>query len=322
MKKWILIIVSVVIVGYVGYQWYNAKTSTTEAAATQTRTATVQTGKLEVKISGSGTVHAVTSVDIKSSENNKTIDEIIVAVGEEVKAGDELITYTDGSDPVTAPADGVITTVSVAADDKVTAGQVVAHLTNYKDLQTIVQVDELDINKIQTGQTVSMTVSAVPDQTFTGTVTGVASEGTSANGVSTFDVTIHFDSIDNLKVGMSTEASILTASKENALLVPLDAIHSANGEKYVIVQSTSSDGQTAGAEQKTVKTGLANEDYVEITEGVSEGDVIQLPQLATDSSSSTQRSMMQGGFGAPGLGGNMGGGIRGTGGQAGGRSGN
>ena len=212
MKKWILIIVSIVIVGYVGYQWYNAKTSTTEASTTQTRTATVQTGKLEVKISGSGTVQPVTSVDIKSEENNKTIDEVLVAVGEEVKAGDELITYTDGSDPVTAPADGVITTVSVAADDRVTTGQVVAHLTNYKDLQTVVQVDELDINKIQTGQTVSLTVTAVPDHTFTGTVTGVAAEGTSAKGVSTFDVTIRFEHIDNLRVGMSTVASMISAS--------------------------------------------------------------------------------------------------------------
>jgi multidrug efflux pump subunit AcrA (membrane-fusion protein) len=325
MKKWILIFVSVVLVGYVGYQWYNSKTSTTEASSAQTRTATVQKGKMEVKISGSGTVGAVTSVDIKTKENNKTIDEVLVAAGEEVKAGEELITYTDGSDPVTAPADGIITTLSASADDKVTSGQVVAHLTNYNDLQTVVQVDELDINKIQAGQTVSLTVSAVPDQTYTGKVTTVAAEGASSNGVSTFDVTIHFDQIDSLKVGMSTEASILTASKDDALYVPLDAVHSGSGGKYVIVQSSSSDGQASGTEQKTVKTGLANEDYVEITEGVSEGDVIVLPQLAADSSSSSQKGMMQGsGFGAPGMGGmgNMGGSMRGPGGQAGGRSGN
>ncbi|WP_066319886.1 efflux RND transporter periplasmic adaptor subunit [Bacillus sp. FJAT-29814] len=320
MKKWILIVVSIVIAGYVGYQWYNSKTSTSEAATAPARMATVQKGKLEVKISGSGTVQPVTSVDIKSEENNKTIDEVLVEAGEEVKAGDELITYTDGSDPVIAPADGVITTLSVAADDRVTTGQVVAHLTNYKDLQTVVQVDELDINKIQIGQSVSITVNAVPDQTFTGTVTTVAMEGASSNGVSTFDVTIHFDKIDNLKVGMSTEASILTASKEDALYVPLDGIHTANGDKYVIVQSSSSDGQTSSTEQKTVKTGLANEDYVEITEGVSEGDVIQLPQLAADSSTTNQRGMMQGGFGAPSMG-NMGG-MRGVGGPSGGRSGN
>ncbi|MBU8917162.1 efflux RND transporter periplasmic adaptor subunit [Bacillus sp. FJAT-29953] len=310
MKKWILIAVSVLIVGYVGYQWYNSKNATQTASA-QVRSATVQKGKLEVKISGSGAVQPVTSTDIKSNENNKIIDEVLWSPGEEVKAGEELITYTDGSDPVTAPADGMITSFSVAAGDRVTQGQVVAHLTNYKDLQTVVQVDELDITKIQVGQAVNIKVNALPDQTFTGKVSAVANEGTSSNGVSTFDVTIHFDQIDNLKVGMSTEASILTASKEDALYVPLDAVHTANGEKYVIVASNNSNGQS---EQKTVKTGLANEDYVEITEGVSEGDILQLPQLATDSSSTTNtRGMMQGGFGA-GMGG-MGGFNRNGGGQ-------
>lgn len=321
MKKWILIAVSVLIVGYVGYQWYNSKNAT-QAASAQVRTATVQKGKLEVKISGSGTVQPVTSTDIKSEEDNKIVDEVLVAAGEAVKAGDELITFTDGSDPVTAPADGVITSISVAADNRVTSGQVVAHLTNYKDLQTVVQVDELDISKIQVGQTVNLKVNAFADQIYTGKVSAIATEGTSTNGVSTFDVTIHFDKVDNLKVGMSTEASILTASKEDALYVPLDAVHTTNGEKYVIVASSSSNGQS-GTEQKTVKTGLANEDYVELTEGVSEGETIELPQLATDSSSSNTRSMMQGGFGA-GMGG-MGGYNRNGGGQGqfgGGRSGN
>lgn len=321
MKKWILIAVSVLIVGYVGYQWYHSKNATQTASA-QVRTATVQKGKLEVKISGSGTVQPVTSTDIKSEEDNKIVDEVLVAAGEEVKAGDELITFTDGSDPVTAPADGVITTISAAADNRVTSGQVVAHLTNYNDLQTVVQVDELDISKIQVGQTVNLKVNAFADQTYTGKVSAIATEGTSTNGVSTFDVTIHFDKVDNLKVGMSTEASILTASKEDALYVPLDAVHTANGGKYVIVASSSSNGQS-GTEQKTVKTGLANEDYVELTEGVSEGETIELPQLATDSSSSNTRSMMQGGFGA-GMGG-MGGYNRNGGGQGqfgGGRSGN
>jgi HlyD family secretion protein len=195
----------------------------------------------------------------------------------------------------------MVTTVSVAAGERVTNGQVVAHLTNYKDLQTVVQIDELDIPKIKTGQSVSLTVSAYPDQTFTGKVTAIAAEGTSTNGVSTFDVTVHIDKTANLKVGMSTEASILTDSKANALYVPIDAVHTANNQKYVVVASASTDSQTNTTQQKTVKTGLANDDYVEITEGVTVGETIQLPQLATSSSSSTTKSgNMMGGMGGMG----------------------
>ena len=307
MKKWILIVVGVLVVGFVGYQWYSSKTSA-QTISIQARTAVVQKGKLEVNISGSGTVQPVTSADIKSTSNNEEIDEVLVAAGEEVKAGDELVTFIDGSDPVTAPANGIITTVSVAAGERVTSGQVVAHLTNYQDLQTLVQIDELDISKIKEGQAVNVKVNASPDQTYTGKVTAIADEGTSSNGVSTFDVTIHFDKSDNLKVGMSVEASILTASKEDVLYVPLDAIHSANGEKYVLTVSSGSDIQSSGSTQKAVKTGLANEDYVEITEGISEGETVQLPQLASGTTSSgNTRGMMQGGFGGMGGNGNFGG---------------
>lgn len=313
MKKWIWIIVSVLVIGFVGYQWFHSKSSSNEVTA-QVRTALVQKGKLEVKISGSGTVEPVTSEDIKSTIDNNEIDEVLVSAGEAVSKGEELITFTDDTDPITAPADGVITTVSVAAGQRVTNGQAVAHLTNYKDLQTVVQVDELDIPKIKNGQTVSLTVSAYPDKTFTGKVTAVAEEGTSANGNSTFDVTVHIDHPDNLKVGMSTEASILTNSKENALYVPVDAVHTNNNEKYVLVASVgTSNGNAANAtEQKTVKTGIATDEYVEITEGVNEGDTIQLPELNTsNSTSSNQDRMMQGmgglsGGGMPPSGGGMG----------------
>ncbi|MBT2719646.1 efflux RND transporter periplasmic adaptor subunit [Bacillus sp. ISL-46] len=308
MKKLIWILISVLVIGFVGFQYYKSKTVSTETTA-QTRTAVVQQGKLEVKISGSGTVAPVTSEDIKSTVDNDEIDEVLVSAGDTVSEGDELITFTDDSDSITAPADGKITTISVTDGERVTNGQVIAHLTDYENLQTVVQVDELDITKIKKKQTVSITVSAYPDTTFTGKVTDIAAEGTSANGTSTFDVTIHIDQPKNLKVGMSTEASILTESKENALYVPVDGVYSSNNEKYVVVTSTSTDASSASStsQQKTVKTGISTDDYVELTEGVTAGETIQLPALATSSSSNNQSGRMQGGMG--GMGAMTGGGM-------------
>jgi multidrug efflux pump subunit AcrA (membrane-fusion protein) len=300
MKKFIWILISVLVVGFVGVQYYKSKMVSTQTIA-QTRTAVVQQGKLEVKISGSGTVAPVTSEDIKATEDNNEIDEVLVSAGDKVSEGDELITFTDDSDPITAPSDGTITTVSVKDGERVTNGQVVAHLTDYEDLQTVVQVDELDITKIKKKQTASLTVSAYPDTTFTGKVTAIAAEGTSANGTSTFDVTIHIDKPKNLKVGMSAEASILTESKEKALYVPVDGVYTNNNEKYVIVSSasTSTDSTVNTSQQKTVKTGISTEDYVEITEGVTAGETIQLPELAaSNSSTDSQGGMMRGGMGA------------------------
>ncbi|MCM3117131.1 HlyD family efflux transporter periplasmic adaptor subunit [Neobacillus sp. MER 74] len=304
----IWILASVLVIGFVGFQYYKSKTVNTEAAA-QIRTAVVQQGKLEVKISGSGTVEPVTSEDIKATDDNNEIDEVLVSAGDKVSEGDELITFTDDSDPITAPADGTITTVSVLEGERITKGQVVAHLTDYKNLQTVVAVDELDITKIKKKQTVSLTVSAYPDTTYTGKVTAIAAEGTSANGTSTFDVTIHIDKPTNLKVGMSTEASILTQSKENALYVPVDGVYTNKNEKYVIVTAastdSSSDASAGTSQQKTVKTGISTDEYVELTEGVTAGETIQLPELAASSSSNRQGGMMRGNMGGVANGGGM-----------------
>ncbi len=54
-----------------------------------------------------------------------------------MKSGETLITFTDGSDPITAPADGVITTIAVSPGERVQIGEVVAHLTNYNTLKTV-----------------------------------------------------------------------------------------------------------------------------------------------------------------------------------------
>ncbi|OAT72171.1 efflux transporter periplasmic adaptor subunit [Parageobacillus thermoglucosidasius] len=306
MKKWVVIFfAAIVIIG--GGVWFFAK-GKEEPTMAQVQTASVQRGKLEVKVSGSGTVQPVTSTDIKATAT-KEVDEVLVSEGEKVKEGQELITFTDGSDAITAPADGTVTSLNVAEGERVANGQVVAHITNYDDLQVTVQIDELDIPKVKVGQTASIKVNAFPDTTYTGKVTSIANEGTVSNGVSTFDVTIHIDKPTNVKVGMTAEASILVQSKDNVLYVPIEAVHTVNGEKFVLVANPSSDGEDnvtqRTVKRQAVKTGINNEDYVEITEGLTEGEVVQLPRVSASSLNNEQMRVgrMMGGMGGmPGMG--------------------
>lgn len=302
MKKWIIVIV--LLVGAVGGgAWYFVKGSSTPVQAVQASTATVQKGKIEVHVSGSGTLESVTNADI-TAEVSDTVDEVLVAAGDVVAAGQELVTFTGDSDPITAPAAGTITAMNVAADDKVQEGKVVAHITNYSDLQVMVGVDELDISKVAVGQTATVSVSAFPDADYTGIVTAVASEGTSSNGVSTFNVTVHLDKPDNLKIGMTAEASILTQSKDGVLYVPIEAVRTQGDQKFVLTgeaaaQSSEDANTRTSASQKTVKTGIGNDIYVEITEGLTEGETVQLPAVKSSSSTNAQQGqgMMMGGLG-------------------------
>jgi HlyD family secretion protein len=214
-----------------------------------------------------------------------------VKEGSVVKAGATLVKFTDGS-ILQAPVAGTITSLAVNSGDFVQSSATVAHITNYSSLETTISVDELDITKVKVGQSVKITASAFEGESFDGIVTKVANEGTSTNGVSIFDVTVKIKNPKGLKIGMSTEASILIQSKADALFVPVEAVYKNGNEKYVLVPSSTDDsGQST--KKVTVKTGISNDTNVEITSGLSEGESIEIPSVQSRSNSGG--FMMQGG---------------------------
>ncbi|MFF2854760.1 MULTISPECIES: efflux RND transporter periplasmic adaptor subunit [unclassified Peribacillus] len=293
MKKWIMIC-TVLVLAIGGCAWFFMKDSA-EPVIAKSVTATVEKGDLEVQISGSGSVAAINSEDITSSITGE-VDEVLVEKNELVEKGDELITFTDGSDPITAPFDGTVTTMDVKKGDRVSSGEVLAHVTDYKKLKTTISVDELDVPSVKKGQTVEIKAGAFEDETFTGEVTSVAKEGTYENGVSSFDVTIKIDKPGDIKIGMSTEVSILTNSVKDALYVPIEAVQMDGEEKYVNIQQSGTAEGTAST-KKAVETGISNDRYIEITSGLEEGQFVSLPITINESTTGTGGNGMRGGQG-------------------------
>lgn len=174
-----------------------------------------------------------------------------------------------------------------------------------------VNVDELDILSIEEGQEVSVVLDALPDDTFHGTVTKVSGSGTAQSGVTTYPVTITLDDItgSGALMGMNATATISTATSENVLLLPLDALQERGTEQFVYIA-----GEGDGLdEQRTVETGLSDGTNVEITSGLSEGE--QIIYIETASGGSDEQSAMPN---MGGMSGNMGGGMPPDGGMGGG----
>lgn len=300
MKKWIVSCIAIVLIAG-SCLWFFNKDQRGEAVVARTMAATVENGDIKVEISGSGTVASIYSEDINASSSGE-VDEVLYEVDDVVEEDDELITFTDGSDPITAPADGTITSLDVESGNRLAGSGTIGHITNYKKLQTVISVDELDISSVKKGQTAEITVSAFPDETFTGKVTKVAKEGTNENGVSSFEVIITFDQIKGLKIGMSTEAKVLTENKEDVIYVPIEAVQNQGSKKYVTVQnSAGTDGETAVTTKQTVEIGINNDQYIEIKSGLEEGQIVQLPITISNDSSSDSRNredrMPNGGLG-------------------------
>jgi HlyD family secretion protein len=164
--------------------------------------------------------------------------------------GDLTTLQTDNSiDPIVAPIDGVLATFDVQAGDSINPNSTLGEVVNFAQLQMVVGIDELDIPKVKLNQEAQILVEALPNDTFTGKVITIANEGTTSNGVASFDVTINLAKSTHLKVGMSAEASIMTDKKTDALYVPVEAVQSFQGKYFVMIPSTgtSTAGQAAGA---------------------------------------------------------------------------
>jgi HlyD family secretion protein len=207
---------------------------------------------------------------------------------------------------IKAPIDGVITAVNASVGQLLEEGSTAA-VTMQSDSQfnVVASVDELDIPKIEVGQEVNVEIDAFPGQTFTGTVTKISGVGTVSGGVATYTVTVAVDAAKGLMDGMTASINIVTTDIKDALLVPVEAVSTANNQNYVTLAS----GQTSN-----VTIGASNDEYVQILSGVDEGDQVLIKRDASsESSTSTAQSERMGGgdFGGGFGGGGMPGGAPG-----------
>lgn len=178
-----------------------------------------------------------------------------------------------------APIDGTVVLPEMNAAGvgmDVIQGTVLATIVDYSKLEVIVPIDELDINRVQTGQKVNITVDSVPDRTITGEVIRIASRGKVQGGVATFDVTIAITAPKDLKAGMNAGAAILVDLRSNTLLVPIEAVFEQEGETMVMVVADDEEAGKSGPYPIKVVTGVHDTSFIEILAGVQEGTQIMI----------------------------------------------
>ncbi|MDG0813659.1 efflux RND transporter periplasmic adaptor subunit [Cohnella rhizosphaerae] len=146
-------------------------------------------------------------------------------------------------DPLVASIDGTVTAVNVKDGDAVNGQLEAFTIVNYDKLDIQISADELDISQLKLGQTANITMDALSGQTFTGKVTKIAKEGTSTNGVATFPVTVSLDKTDGVMPGMNGSVDVVIESKQDALLVSVEAVTQMGTRYFVRVPA---DGTTTG----------------------------------------------------------------------------
>lgn len=215
---------------------------------------------------------------------------------------------------ILAPMDGTVVgepktvgTMAVATSDNPTVIMRIADLSTKK---IMAKVDETDIGSVKVGQSATFTVDAYTDKTFTARVTKISQTDTantwdtstssssasasSSAAVIYYYVTLEVDDPENLLLpAMTARVEINTADKPDALVVPISTLKTDANGSYVIVRNP--DGSQ---ENRYVQAGIYSDDYVEIVDGLSEGEEVVSTYTAKKSSSSS-KSTNHGGPGGP-----------------------
>lgn len=173
---------------------------------------------------------------------------------------------------IEAPFDGIVTLALPRTGNYVDEGELAFEIQNPSSFFMEVQVNEMDINKIEVGQSAVVTLDADPDNAYEATVTKVGSIGDNSSGVVNFTLLVEIlEPDDNLKSGMTAVVEIATSSSAQALLVPNQAIRLENGQQVVYVL-------TNGTLQPIeITIGNSSATHSEVLEGdIQPGDLIVL----------------------------------------------
>lgn len=264
------------------------------------------------KISEGKTLFYLT--DTSNSVNYSTILEKREALEEELQ--NLIVIYKEGA--VYAQEDGIITSITEVDDSTVTTtvsngngfstsgtSTSVSSLSSDEGQDTViaiapsdtmlmtVSVDESDILSLSTGQEATISIESLGDETYSGTVTKIDKMGSSSNGVTTYTATISVERIDGMLEGMSASAVVTIEGKEDALLVPEEAVNKTSSTAYVYTSYDESTGEFGDMVEVTI--GLSNGTYIEITDGLEEGDTVYYQESESSSIFGNFGNMQQGG---------------------------
>ena len=205
------------------------------------------------------------------------------------RATDDLARTT-----IRSPMDGIIIQLDAEQGETVVPGStnlpgsVIMIVADMSTLLAEVEVNEVDVVDVALGQEAEVTVDALGDEPQTGHVVEIATSGRRdpALGTIRFRVKVEIDDPDPaLRPSMTAKVAVLTATRTDALAVPIQAVvkrkldddgeevkgSAAEGLDEVDVVCLIDDGKTL---VRAVTTGISDELHVEITDGLEAGDEV------------------------------------------------
>ena len=253
--------------------------------------------QLEANLRSAEASHRAAQQAVKSSEFN---------VASTVASLKEIRTSLSRT-TITAPTDGIISQLNVEAGERVVGtiqmtGTEMMRLANFNSMEVQVEVSENDILRVTVGDTADIEVDAYLDKKFKGVVTEMASSAANATGTQGIQLTS--DQVTNFIVkirilpesyahlsdqrmpfrpGMSATVDINTHTESKALSIPIQAVTTREKESTGDVAKTGEKKELLEvgvvmeadtARMTEVKTGIQDNEYIQIISGIKEDEEV------------------------------------------------
>jgi macrolide-specific efflux system membrane fusion protein len=250
-------------------------------------------GAIQTGISTTGTVQPQNRLEIKPPISGR-IEKVLVQEGDRVTVGQTLALMSSTEraalldaaraqnkeqlayweevykpTPLIAPIKGEVIVRAVEPGQTVTSGDAIIVLSDRLIVQA--QVDETDIGKVRLKQAAVISLDAYPETKVKATVDHIAYESTIVNNVTIYKVDILPEKVPPIfRSGMSATINIVEQSKENALLVPLEAVKQDEEGSFVLINSASGEKPV----KRRVQLGISDDKNVEVVSGLETQDKV------------------------------------------------
>lgn len=162
--------------------------------------------------------------------------------------------------------------------------QAIITIPDMSKMSVKLKIHESHIKKVKKDQRVKVTLDALPDEQLTGMVSKVGVLPDSQNRWMSPDMKVYLTTVniegtrDWVKPGMSAKVEILVNQLADAVYIPLQAVDTRKGKSYchLVMGGT--------AEEREIVTGEFNDEFIEVKEGLKEGDLVMVrpPKAATE----------------------------------------
>ncbi len=289
--KWYFIVPAVLAIAIFAFLKFKPKKESTEVV----RDVKPAIGSIQTIISTTGVVLPKNRLAVKPPVNGR-LESILVKEGELVKDGQtlawmssteraalldaaqakgpkELKYWENAYKPIAllSPIDAEVIVATTQPGQIVTAADAVVVLSD--KLIVRAQVDETDIGKIKLGQNAVVSLDAYPDTKIKSLVEHLYYESKTVNNVTIYEVDLTPEEIPAFfRSGMNASINFIIESKDNLLLIPLEAVQKNKEESFVMVKK---EGESQPVKQ-AVELGISDDKSVEIVSGLSENDTVEI----------------------------------------------